>query len=293
VTLTLFSILATSALHSPAQPTPGQRLVNALLGFGIGVGLIVFFTTAYAVAVAPHQQRNELRRRVRSIERQFATASPAHIERLRAVTQHLGEEVRGHGRPLLYTDGTHFGPTLRAIWRNHAVTESALLDEYEAAEPRAQEAREAVNPVIAAAAAGLDPSEGWDQRNMANALRRLVDASVNGGKKDAAFRVETTEIPAAERSSGAAQRLVLVFVGNQNFVIWVSKGDEDFPLLEAPRKALNDVFDSVPLARAKLERLVIPSTEHRAWGALEQILGRDGYFPGDCSDLCRSPEDTA
>ncbi len=50
------------AIHLPSHPTTAQRMINALSGFGIAVGVILIGTLVYALVVAPYEQRNKLRR---------------------------------------------------------------------------------------------------------------------------------------------------------------------------------------------------------------------------------------
>lgn len=240
------------------------------LGWIVAAALAVFLVASF---FAYHREQS---RRL--------TALPGHITRMRKVTGLLNEQVLRDRRPLAYTDGAHFGPTLGAIWRSHADVEAALLDEYEAVEPQVAGARARVEQLITDTVQ-LDVDAGWDRRNMVRALRRFVDRALVDAQ--AAFRLEPKVI--ADEGGPIEQRLVLAWIGTENFVIWLSR-DAEFPSLDEPQRAFDTVHESEEYTRAKLESRHARAAKKRALDALEKILGRDGYFPGDCTDLCHNPE---
>jgi len=88
----LFSALVTL----PANPTFGQRVANGLVALALAVGSVILLVGFYALAVAPYQQRNALRRMVA----EGGTASPdqAILDRIDTVSQSLSARLGQYAR---------------------------------------------------------------------------------------------------------------------------------------------------------------------------------------------------
>jgi hypothetical protein len=210
-----------------------------------------------------------------------------HVDRLRAVTQSLAAQVIDKKRPLTYSDGSIGAFTLRQIWREHAPTEAAFLDAYEASARVTQDARAAVVERLNEDANKLDLGVGWSRSDLRLAALHFIELQLSEGGNPSISASVDKLLP---NPDGSVPCILQVKVGVQGFIVW---GENDASQMPTPDQALvliEELKGSVEMAKARLAQLVQDDAENKAFGALEAILGRDAYFPGDCTDLCRSPD---
>jgi hypothetical protein len=187
VSLAFIAFSASQTLPTVPAPTFGTRVANGLIALGFAIAVVLVLTSAYALVVAPYQQRNALRGQVRGWRTRAASLpipreDQEAIDHRERIVQMVASLDTPDGRYIRGLSGDEYQELREHLLESNAWVKRlvAAVTAFERLERFQTAIRRSIARKVAAAEPGLTQQERWNWTfAIMNSVINATPASLN------------------------------------------------------------------------------------------------------------------